>query len=140
MIDPLGLEMGKDYAVVYDSTMARFWFLKPGVKERVIEVLNKVPEGRILPEDELRKYRTYFEDHSFGELIWLAQEGVLIVPSHMGERPIRAMHGYHPTDPQSYATLFSSHDEVPDEVTHIPHIYQLMERAVHHHAAEQKKP
>jgi hypothetical protein len=40
-IDPLGLEMGKDFAVVYDSTMARFWFLKPGVKERIVEVLNK---------------------------------------------------------------------------------------------------
>jgi hypothetical protein len=139
-IDPLGLEMGKDYAVVYDSTMARFWFLKPGVKERVVEVLNKVPEGRIMPDDELRHYRAFFDDHAFGELIWLAEEGTLIVPSHMGERPIRAMHGYHPTDPQSYATLFSSHDEVPAEVTHIPHIHQLMERAVHHHAAANTKP
>jgi len=138
-IDPLGLEMGKDYAVVYDSTMARFWFLKPGVKERIIEVLNKVPEGRIMPDDELRHYRAFFEDHAFGELIWLTQEGVLIVPSHMGERPIRAMHGYHPTDPQSYATLFSSHDDVPADVTHIPHIYKLMERAVHHHAAANNK-
>ncbi len=139
-IDPLGLEMGKDYAVVYDSTMARFWFLKPGVRDRVVEVLNQVSEGRIMPEEELRHYRAYFDDHSFGELIWLAEEGTLIVPSHMGERPIRAMHGYHPTDPQSYATLFSSHDEVPAGMTHIPHIYQLMERAVLHHAAAQTKP
>ena len=139
-IDPLGLEMGKDYAVVYDSTMARFWFLKEGVKERITEVLDTVPEGRILPKEELQQYRTWFEDQSFGELIWLAEEGTLIVPSHMGERPIRAMHGYHPTDPQSYATLFSSHDEVLAEVTHIPHIYQLMERAVHHHAAANLKP
>jgi predicted AlkP superfamily pyrophosphatase or phosphodiesterase len=139
-IEPLGLEMGKDYAVVYDSTMARFWFLKPGVRERVVQVLDKVPEGRIMPEEELRHYRAWFEDQSFGELIWLAREGTLIVPSHMGERPIRAMHGYHPTDPQSYATLFSSHDDVPAEVTHIPHIYQLMERAVLHHAAAQTKP
>lgn len=139
-IDPLGLEMGKDYAVVYDSTMARFWFLKPGVKELVTGVLNQVPEGRIMPDDELRRYRAYFEDQSFGELIWLAREGTLIVPSHMGERPIRAMHGYHPTDPQSYATLFSSHDDVPPEVTHIPHIHQLMERAVLHHAGAPRKP
>lgn len=27
-IDTLGLRMGEDYAVVYDSTMARFWFLR----------------------------------------------------------------------------------------------------------------
>ncbi len=133
-IDELGLQMGVDYAVVYDSTMARFWFLKSGVRERVEQVLAGVPEGRVMGEDELRKYRAYFDDHQFGELIWLAQEGVLIVPSHMGERPIRAMHGYHPTDPQSYATLFSNTDDVADDITHIPHIYRLMEKAIHWHA------
>lgn len=133
-IDELGLQMGVDYAVVYDSTMARFWFLKSGVRERVEQVLAGVSEGRIMGEDELRKYRAYFDDHQFGELIWLAQEGVLIVPSHMGERPIRAMHGYHPTDPQSYATLFSNTDDVADDITHIPHIYRLMEKAIHWHA------
>ncbi len=133
-IDALGLVFGKDYAVVYDSTMARFWFLREGVKERIVAALKTVPEGRILPEQELRHYRAYFEDQSFGELIFLVKEGVLIVPSHMGERPIRAMHGYHPTDPQSYATLFSSHDEVPGDLTHIPHIHRLMERAVEFHS------
>jgi predicted AlkP superfamily pyrophosphatase or phosphodiesterase len=133
-IDALGLRMGVDYAVVYDSTMARFWFLKPGAREKVEQVLATVPEGRIMPEDELRHYRAFFDDHQFGELIWLAQEGLLIVPSHMGERPIRAMHGYHPTDPQSYATLFSNSPDVPDDITHIPHIHRLMEKAVKFHA------
>ena len=47
----------------------------------------------------------------------------------MGERPIRAMHGYHPTDPQSYATLFTNQPSIPDDITHIPHIYRLMENA-----------
>ncbi len=129
-IDVLDLKMGRDYAVVYDSTMARFWFLKDGVREQVTKVLETVPEGRIMADEELKSYRAYFEDHSFGELIFLVEEGVLIVPSHMGERPIRAMHGYHPTDPQSYATLFTSYEEVPDDITHIPHIYRLMEESV----------
>jgi predicted AlkP superfamily pyrophosphatase or phosphodiesterase len=133
-IDALGFQMGVDYAVVYDSTMARFWFLKPGVREKVENVLATVPEGRIMPKEELEHYRAYFDDHQFGELIWLTQEGVLIVPSHMGERPIRAMHGYHPTDPQSYATLFSNTEDVADDITHIPHIHRLMEKAVHWHA------
>ena len=114
-------------------------FLKPGVQEKITKVLSNVPEGRVLSEEELRKYRAYFKDGSFGELIWLAREGCLIVPSHMGERPIRAMHGYHPTDPQSYATLFSNTESVPTDVTHIPHIYQLMERAVHEHANANKE-
>jgi predicted AlkP superfamily pyrophosphatase or phosphodiesterase len=34
-IEPLGLEMGRDYAVVYDSTMARFWFFNDRVSAAV---------------------------------------------------------------------------------------------------------
>lgn len=133
-IDALGLQIGKDYNVVYDSTMARFWFFNVEARDRVIAVLNTVPEGRIMPEHELRGLRAYFDDGRFGETIFLVKEGVLIVPSHMGERPIRAMHGYHPHDPQSYATLFSSSDDVPAHITHIPHIHRLMESAVAVHA------
>ena len=133
-VDELGLKFGVDYAVVYDSTMARFWFLKPGSREKIESLLDSIPEGRTMPKEELQRYRAYFEGGDFGELIWLAEEGILIVPSHMGERPIRAMHGYHPTDPQSYATLFSNTDQVPEDITHIPHICKLMEQAVRDHA------
>jgi len=46
----------------------------------------------------------------------------------MGERPIRAMHGYHPTDPQSYASLLTNQAAIPEDITHIPHIHRLMVR------------
>jgi hypothetical protein len=35
--------------------------------------------------------RVWQDRHRFGELIFLVNEGVLIVPSDMGERPLRAM-------------------------------------------------
>lgn len=127
-IDPLGLKMGVDYAVVYDSTMARFWFLREGVRAQIERVLGTVPEGRIVPDEELEKMHALFPDRQFGELIFLVREGVLIVPSHMGERPIRAMHGYHPTDPQSYATLMTNQSSIPEDVTAIPHIFNLMKQ------------
>jgi hypothetical protein len=126
-INELPLKFGEDYVAVYDSTMARFWFLKEGARRQIENRLGCVEEGRIVPDDELRKLRAYFPDHKFGELIFLVQEGVLIVPSHMGERPIRAMHGYHPDDPQSFAALFSNREISPD-VEAIPHIYNLMIR------------
>jgi hypothetical protein len=107
--------------------MARFWFFNDRARQLIHEVLGKVPEGRILPDDELRRCRVLFADRHFGETVFLMREGVLIVPSHMGERPIRAMHGYHPTDPQSYATLCTNRPAIPGDVTHIPHIYRLME-------------
>jgi hypothetical protein len=116
--------------VVYDSTMARFWFFSDVARQKIPLVLQGVPEGRIMPDEELKRFRAHFADGRFGELIFLVQEGVLIVPSHMGERPIRAMHGYHPHDPQSYATLFSNTSSVPPDITHIPHIHRLMEKAL----------
>lgn len=134
-IDALGLRIGTDYNVVYDSTMARFWFFNDQARERIATALQAVSEGRIVPDDELKAMRAHFEDGRYGELIFLIREGTLIVPSHMGERPIRAMHGYHPHDPQSYATLFSSIPDVPADITHIPHIHRLMAKAIEPSAA-----
>ena len=126
-IDALPVAMERDYAVVYDSTMARFWFFNNRARQLITEALGREPQGRIVPDAELKELRALFEDRYFGELIFLVKEGVLIVPSHMGERPIRAMHGYHPTDPHSYASLLTNQPSVPAEITAIPHIYQLME-------------
>ncbi len=127
-IDALPLRMAKDYAVVYDSTLARFWFFNDRARQLVTAELGRVPQGRIVPDAELREMHALFEDGYFGELIFLVQEGVLIVPSHMGERPIRAMHGYHPHDPHSYASLLTNLPDLPADVTAIPHIHRLMTR------------
>lgn len=125
-IELLGLRMGLDYAVVYDSTMARFWFFDERSRRLVTECLQGFSEGRILPDRELEELGTLFPDRYFGELIFLVEEGVLIVPSHMGERPIRAMHGYHPDARHSYASLLTNYSDVPNDITAIPHVYQLM--------------
>jgi hypothetical protein len=79
-----------------------------------------------MADEELEQLGTLFPDRYFGELIFLVSEGVLIVPSHMGERPIRAMHGYHPDAPHSYAALMTNHDRVPEDITAIPDVYKLM--------------
>ena len=127
-IEPLPLRMGKDYSVVYDSTMARFWFFNEHARAQITSALTTVRQGRILPQSELKAMRAPCDDGYFGELIFLAAEGVLIVPSHMGERPIRGMHGYHPQAPQSYAMLCSNQPEIPEDVAAITDIYRLMTR------------
>src|SRR5437667_12660352 len=106
MIESQQASMAQDYVVVYDSPMARIWFFNERARREIGEWLRQVPQGRIVPDDELKELRAFFPDRYFGELIFLVREGVLIVPSHMGERPLRAMHGYHPRDKQSYAALF----------------------------------
>lgn len=125
-IESLPVKMEKDYAVVFDSTMARFWFFNERARGIIEEALRQVREGSILPDAELERLQCLFPDRYFGELIFLAREGVLIVPSHMGERPIRAMHGYHPEEKHSYAALLTNRKEIPPEVTAIPHVHGLM--------------
>jgi hypothetical protein len=127
-IEALPLRFGVDYAAVYDSTMARFWFFNPEAREFITYCLKQIPQGRILPDEELDQLHCLFHDRHFGEIIFLMKEGVLIVPSHMGERPIRAMHGYHPDDKHSYAALLTNQAEIPDDITAIPDIYKLMTR------------
>jgi predicted AlkP superfamily pyrophosphatase or phosphodiesterase len=127
-IAALSLRIPNDYAVVYDSTMARFWFFNQRARDLVTGCLKKIPEGRIVPDEELAEMGAFFPDRYFGELIFLVKEGVLIVPSHMGARPLRGMHGYHPSDPHSYAALCSNQENVPEDITAIPHIFRLMLR------------
>ncbi len=127
-IEELPWRVPEDYAVVYDSTMARFWFFNERAREEIIGRLNRVSEGRIVPDAELKRLGTFFSDYHFGELIFLVREGVLIVPSHMGQRPIRAMHGYHPDEPQSYAALCANVLDVPDDIDAIPDVFRLMTR------------
>ncbi|HTL18809.1 MAG TPA: alkaline phosphatase family protein, partial [Patescibacteria group bacterium] len=127
-IESLPLRMPQDFAVVYDSTMARFWFANDRARQLVTGLLQAIPQGRIVPDEELKLLGTYFPDRHFGELIFLVKEGVLIVPSHMGERPIRAMHGYHPNDKHSYAALCTNQPDIPEEIAAIPDVYRLMTR------------
>jgi len=127
-IDALPLIMAEDYAVVYDSTMARFWFFNDYARQQVTQCLNHVQEGRIVPDSELADLGALFADRYFGELIFVVKEGVLIVPSHMGKRPIRGMHGYHPSEKQSYAVLCTYQDKIPEDISAIPDIYRLMTR------------
>ena len=127
-IGALGLAMAKDYAVVYDSTMARFWFFNNRARELICRRLEQIPEGRIVPESELKDLGTFFPDHYFGEVIFLLREGVLIVPSDMGKTRLRGMHGYHPSEKHSYAVLCANQFHIPDDVRAIPDIYRLMLR------------
>ena len=124
-VESLGLQFGSDYTATYDSTMGRFWFHREDARERIVACLEQVPEGRILPPEELAELGCDFEGNQYGELIFLMNAGVLIVPSHMGVSPITGMHGYHPDDADSYASLLSN-VAPPGDPRAITDIFHLM--------------
>lgn len=121
----LDLEWNRDYVAFYDSTMVRIWLLTDIARESIVRMLSNHPKGRILSETELKTFGIYFEDGQYGDLVFLMNSGIQIVPSFMGVKPVKGMHGYHPTDPDSLASI-SSNKSIPSSVTKIQHIHQLM--------------
>lgn len=92
-----GLKLGKHYVAFYDSTMARFW-CDEHVRSAAADILGTDGAGRLLSDGELEERGCLFSDRAYGETIFLASPGVMIVPSFMGRVKIAAMHGYDPDD------------------------------------------
>ena len=109
-VERLGLRFGDDYVAMYDSTMARFWFLSDHAREPIAEVLAGESRGHVVGPDELRAWACDFADDRYGELIFLLDPGVLLCPSYMGSQPLAGMHGYDPRHPQATACYLASHE------------------------------
>ena len=129
-VESSNLEFGKDYGACYDSTMARFTYLAPGVRERIHTILEKYEDsGHWLTTDEERKYGIYREDRLFGDEIFFMNAGIQIVPSDMGSKPLNGMHGFEPSEKYSLAMIMSN-DAIPDYVLTVADYFKLMrERA-----------
>ncbi len=112
-VQATGLKYGQDYVAVYDSTTARFWYLRDGAREHIEAALAQEPRGRLLDDDTLHAWGVDFPGRRYGHRFWLADPGVLIVPSHMGLRPIAGMHGYAPDDPDSVAFYGTNATDAP---------------------------
>jgi hypothetical protein len=106
---PLPLKFGRDYIAAYDSTMARFWPRSESAMRLLPEALADMPGGHLMTDAELTALGCDFPGHRYGELIFLMDPGNLIVPSHMGLKPICGMHGYHPDHADSDAAMLSTH-------------------------------
>lgn len=112
----LSLRPIKDYLAFYDSTMARFWFSSPGARDAITRTLEELECGTILSEADLKREGVHFSDGRFGELVFLAEPGTLIVPSHMGASAPRGMHGFTPDHEDSYAILMSDSPISPEPI------------------------
>ncbi|MBT8045994.1 MAG: hypothetical protein KJN67_02395, partial [Pontiella sp.] len=91
----------------------------------IVQKLKHHPKGRILSDRELKEFGVWFEDGQYGDLVFLMNSGIQIVPSYMGAKQVKGMHGYHPADPDSLASI-SSNRSIPGSITKIQHIHQLM--------------
>ena len=66
-----------------------------------------------------------FPDRSQGDLLFVADEGLLILPSYMGSYLLAGMHGYHPDARDADACLLGAYS--PDVgMSHITDLHHLM--------------
>ncbi len=128
-VDSAGLKFGEDYVAMYDSTMARFWFMNDKSRQTINSLLKEVDQGYIVPEEELKQMRVFFADHKFGETIFLMNSGVLIVPSFMGLHSVPGMHGYHPLAKDSYCFILGN-NSIGENINSITDIRKVMEREI----------
>lgn len=126
---PLPVRRGRDYDAFFDSTMARFWWRRPGAREAVRAALAGEPRGRWLGDAELAREGADFAAREYGEDVFLLRPGALLVPSFMGPKPVAAMHGYDADHPDMTAFL-ASNRPLPDGVRHLADLRGFLEREV----------
>ena len=124
-VESLGLVFGSDYAAVYDSTIARFWFPVPHARDAVMAELDREPHGRVLASEELATLGGEFPDQRYGEVLFLLDPGHVFDPSFMGDWVPRGMHGYHPAHVDSTAAYLSNVDDGP-RPAHLTDLHDLM--------------
>jgi len=108
-IKPLGLQMPRDYIAIYDSTMARFWFFNDTARNAIHSRLSELTCGRILQQEEKKRFGLDFSDNRYGDTVFLMNTGVVIEPSFMGNLGPEGMHGFDPEkDPHSFAAFLSN--------------------------------
>ena len=125
-IEHLGLLYGKHYVAVYDSTMARFWFLHKKARTIITKKLSQIPFSHVVTNAEKVKYGIDFEDDMYGEEILLMDPGYQIAPSDMGVNALPGMHGFAPEHEDSQASFLGTHAASSD-IKWVGDFHKIME-------------
>jgi hypothetical protein len=134
-LEPLPVRRGRDYVAFYDSTMARFWWLRPGARDVVRGALAGETRGRWLDDADMAGEGADFPRREYGQDVFLLRPGALLLPSFMGSRAVRAMHGYDPAHPDMTAMLASNRPLAPG-VSHLADVRAYLESELDALAAE----
>ncbi|MBD3333274.1 hypothetical protein GF356_10530 [candidate division GN15 bacterium] len=93
-----GVRLGRDYLLFLDSTLARFRFKSPrgwGLLDEIKNSQMLAQHGRFLDNELAAELSIPFGDRRYGDLVWMADVGVLIDPDYFHDgRSSKGMHGY----------------------------------------------
>jgi hypothetical protein len=118
------------FCFALDATMVRLWFEDDDrlLRAAVRTAVAAGAPGRWLGRDELAALHLDFEDRLYGDEIYLLDPGVAIFPNfHSMLRP-RAMHAYHPDDPDQQGIFVAPAGESVGETVELVDVHDLCAR------------
>jgi predicted AlkP superfamily pyrophosphatase or phosphodiesterase len=125
MLDVRGLlPNSKDYLVFIGGTTLSFWFKNEEIKKKIIQELEKIKQGHILTEKEIKKYKIK-KGKENGELFFVMHPGNYIFPNYYQiKEPYKAMHGYEP-DKCDCDGILISNKKLKKRVYQMNEVYEL---------------
>lgn len=100
-IKNLNLEFGKDLIYIVGSTTVEFWFKNERAKNKVINLLKEIKDGRIINKDD-------FEIATTSDIVFLADFKTAFYPNFFSRQHFKAMHGWNPKEQKTYYILKNS--------------------------------
>lgn len=131
-----GLRLGRDFVAFFNSTIASFWFPDGAQRGRVLQSLQGLSGGRLLDDHDLQRYHLRFPDNRYGDMLFLVQPGLEIIPNFMSlsHRASLGMHGYDPDDPDTAAFLRGPGEKIQN-VRDVTDIFTLIETSLRYPGA-----
>ena len=120
----------KDFIYFLDSTLFRIWFFNKKAMEIFKKEINNnsifSKKGIIINKSIAKKYNISFNDRKNGDLIWWANEGVLIYPDFFHQnKAMLGMHGYKPDSQSTYGTCVIWHNTIRKEKVKEMHLSKV---------------
>lgn len=92
-----------------DSTMIRFWWNNDvRFEDSLKRLVNSYNCGKWLSKKVLKEEEINFKNRKYGDDIFIANPGVLFVPSFFGAKHYNGMHGYDPEETTTHAMILSN--------------------------------
>lgn len=112
------LRFNKDFIYFVDSTMFRIWFLNDSCLKVLSDDLVNSDllncYGQFVTKEFANKFNIPFGDRKYGDLLWVANKGVLLFPDFFhNDSPKKGMHGYTPGDKSEHGMCIEVGNAVP---------------------------
>ena len=120
------------FCFALDATMVRLWYHDPDPRLRAElrqRVASEAP-GRFLGADELASLHLDFDGRLYGDEVYLLDPPAAIFPNfHSMLRP-KAMHAYHPDEPDQHGIFVAPPEEEVGETVELVDVHSLCRRLV----------